>query len=68
MKKERFGSRLSLNKETVSRLTDMQMNGVKGGSIVYANTAKCYVLENPWKFVPPCDISIKVSDVKVVIH
>jgi molybdenum cofactor biosynthesis enzyme len=68
MKKAKFEGKLSLNKETVSRLNDFQMNGVKGGSVVYANTAKCYVLENTWKFVPPCDISIKVSDVKVVIH
>ena len=67
MKKAKFEGKLSLNKETVSRLNDMQMNGVKGGSVVIANTTKCYFAETNWKFVPPCDISIKVKEV-IVIH
>lgn len=67
MKKAKLEGKLSLNKETVSRLNDAQMNGLKGGSVVIANTAKCYIAETHWKFIPPCDISIKVIDV-VVIH
>lgn len=65
MKKAKFEGKLSLNKETVSRLNDFQMNGVKGGSVVVANTTRCAIAETQWKFFPPCDISIKVKDVKV---
>jgi natural product precursor len=70
MKKAKFEGKLSLNKETVSRLNDVQMNGLKGGSVVIANTATCYFAETNWKFVPPCDISNKVIKVKElnVIH
>lgn len=67
MKKSKFEGKLSLHKETVSRLNAAQMNGLKGGSLVNVNTAKCAVLETNFKFVPPCDISIKVKNV-IVFH
>lgn len=31
MKKIKFDSKLKLNKETITKLNDKQMNGVKGG-------------------------------------
>ncbi len=67
MKKAKFEGKLGLHKETVARLNDAQMNGLKGGSIINANTAKCVLVETPWKIIPPCDISIKVKDI-VVFH
>jgi hypothetical protein len=69
MKKPKFEGKLSLKKETVARLNDAQMNEVKGGSIVYAQTAKCYVIVKDIKPIPPCTISIVViKDVNVVYH
>ncbi len=57
MKKAKFEGKLSLKKETVARLNDAQMNEVKGGSIVLANTVKCYVIVKDIRPIPPCTIS-----------
>lgn len=67
MKNEKNG-KLSLKKETVARLNMAQMSEVKGGSIIEANTKKCYiaVITNT-RPIPPCTISIKEISIKEVI-
>jgi ASC-1-like (ASCH) protein len=66
MKKPKFEGKLSLKKETVARLNDAQMNEVKGGSVIEANTLKCYVIVKDFKPVPPCTISfVVIKDVNV---
>lgn len=62
MKKSKFQSKLSLNKETVARLNDAQMNNVQGGSILL-QTIKCIVIQNiPTRPVPTCTISTNTFD------
>lgn len=69
MKKSKFEGKLSLKKETVARLNDAQMNEVKGGSIVLAQTAKCYILVKDIRPIPPCTISFVPSkEVNVVFQ
>ncbi|HET6226622.1 MAG TPA: class I lanthipeptide [Bacteroidia bacterium] len=67
MKNEKIG-KLSLKKETVARLNVAQMNEVKGGSIILANTAKCYIAVIDYKPIPPCTISPKVFETVQVIR
>jgi natural product precursor len=70
MKKTKFQGKLSLKKETVARLNDMQMSEVKGGSIYEIATVKCYVVTYT-KTIPPCTLSkgcpdkISIKDVIV---
>jgi natural product precursor len=67
MKNQKIG-KLSLKKETVSRLNMSEMSKVIGGDIIDAYTNKCYVLSN-FRTIPPCTISFKfqtVNDVVVV--
>jgi natural product precursor len=41
MKKVKFNSKLSLNKQTVARLNEKQMSAVKGGETM--TTTRCYM-------------------------
>lgn len=67
MKKEKAG-KLSLKKETVSRLNMAQMNELRGGSIVELKTTKCYINITDIKPIPPCTISFKVETINVINH
>lgn len=74
MKKTKFQGKLNLKKETVARLNDLQMNEVKGGSIVFLQTLKCPVVVIPTKPLPTCTITtntldkITIIDKSVVFH
>lgn len=61
MKKTKFQGKLSLNKETVARLNDVQMSELKGGSIYDVVTRKCYVVSIT-KTIPPCTLSQTCPD------
>ena len=63
MKNEKTG-KLSLKKETVSRLNMTEMSKVKGGDVIDAYTNKCYAISD-FRPIPPCTISFKVDTVKV---
>ncbi len=64
MKNEKTG-KLSLKKETVSRLNMAEMSKVKGGDIIDAYTIKCYVISD-FKPIPPCTISLNTVKVQTV--
>jgi hypothetical protein len=66
MKKSKFQGKLSLNKETVARLNDAQMNGVMGGTNYLLLTLKCPVLVIPTRTIPPCTISTNTIDKTVI--
>jgi hypothetical protein len=63
MKNQKAG-KLSLKKETVSRLNMSEMSKVRGGEGIEDYTNKCYVISDIKK-IPPCTISFKVDTVKV---
>jgi hypothetical protein len=68
MKNVKSLGKLSLKKETVARLNDLQMHQVQGGSLI-GYTTKCYVISD-FKPIPPCTISFTdgVIKDKVIIH
>lgn len=68
MKNVKSFGKLSLKKETVARLNDAQMSGLKGGSIVEAQTRKCvFVPITDIKPIPTCTISFKDVIIKDVV-
>jgi hypothetical protein len=73
MKKVKSQGKLSLNKETVARLNDAQLNEVKGGgTVIIENTAICNYIPITYTITrPPCTLSQgcpTISKVTIIEH
>lgn len=71
MKKTAIPSKLSLKKETVAHLNNVQMSEVKGGSISEVITRKCVAATFTKTIPPSCTISeactiITIKDVTII--